>query len=105
MRDEVELDASSGTLYISPRLSGSGRARWAELLLEAVSVHHDTWLAERVRLEQLLNTHEERRTKNGITLAKVPVNTHETLAEGEFNRFYLRGIRVWWDWRYIVQRT
>ncbi|WP_121567479.1 MULTISPECIES: hypothetical protein [Thermotogae] len=28
----------------------------------------------------------------GITKAEVPVNAPETLAEGEFNRFYARGI-------------
>ena len=92
MLDEVEFDAARGTLYISSRLNGAGRIRWLELLREAVEKHDDVWLAGRVVAERLLNAYEERRTKNGTTTAKIPVNAHETLAEGEFNRFYLRGI-------------
>jgi hypothetical protein len=39
-----------------------------------------------------LNPTEPRNTKNGVTWAKVPVTAPETLAEGEFNRFYARGL-------------
>ena len=31
-------------------------------------------------------------TKGGLTTAHVPVTAPETLAEGEFNRFYARGL-------------
>ncbi|NLE28031.1 MAG: hypothetical protein GX625_22385 [Clostridiaceae bacterium] len=36
---------------------------------------------------------EQRRTRGGgITTARVPHNAPEMLAEGEFNRFYIRGL-------------
>lgn len=41
----------------------------------------------------LLNTHEQRKKpKGGTTVAQVPVTAPDTLAEGEFNRFYARGL-------------
>ena len=39
-----------------------------------------------------LNATEQRRTKNGYSTVKVPVTAHETLSEGEFNRFYIRAL-------------
>ncbi|BBI63173.1 hypothetical protein HSBAA_44790 [Vreelandella sulfidaeris] len=39
-----------------------------------------------------MRSHEERKKpKGGTTIAKIPVTANETLAEGEFNRFYARG--------------
>jgi|SRR5438093_440866 len=37
-------------------------------------------------------TEERRKPKGGFTTVRVPVTTPEMLAEGEFNRFYLRGL-------------
>jgi hypothetical protein len=40
-----------------------------------------------------MNSQEQKRTRNGgTTLAKVPITAPDTLAEGEFNRFYIRGL-------------
>lgn len=42
-----------------------------------------------------MNTHETKKTKTGKVInARVPVNALETLAEGEFNRYYARGLCV-----------
>ena len=35
---------------------------------------------------------EDRTRGHGLTAAGVPLNAPETLAEGEFNRFYVRGL-------------
>jgi len=44
-------------------------------------------------MKSCMKSSEERRLRNGkITVAKVPVSAPETLAEGEFNRFYARGL-------------
>lgn len=95
MEQEVDRDVAAGTLYISPRLNAQGRAQWSALLREAARNHDEVWLAEQLRRGGLLNTHEERRTpKGGTTTAEVPVTAPETLAEGEFNRFYARGLCV-----------
>jgi hypothetical protein len=35
---------------------------------------------------------QRRKRKGGFTSAKAPINASNTLAEGEFNRFYVRGL-------------
>lgn len=93
MTAEVQADSAADTLYISPRLSEEGVSVWPALLGEAVATQNDAWLATEIRSRGLLKSHEERRKPTGgTTLAKVPVTAHETLAEGEFNRFYARGL-------------
>lgn len=93
MSAEVHADSAAGTLYISPRLSEEGVAAWPGLLGEAVATQNDAWLATEIRNRGLLKSHEERRKPTGgTTLAKIPTTAPETLSEGEFNRFYTRGL-------------
>ena len=93
MSAELNADQAAGRLYISPRLNEAGAKIWATLLGEAIAAHDDAWLAAEIRNRGLLKSHEERRKpKGGTTLAQVPTNAHETLADGEFNRFYVRGL-------------
>lgn len=92
MLEEIELDVQNGALYFSPRLHDEGCASWPELLRTAARTGMDDTLAEAIRRDDCLRTHMPRVTKNGTTMARVPVNAPETLAEGEFNRFYLRGL-------------
>jgi hypothetical protein len=93
MLSELNADQVAGRLYISPRLTESGAKGWSTLLSEAIASHNDEWLASEIRSRGFLKSHEERRKpKGGTTLAQVPSNAHETLAEGEFNRFYVRGL-------------
>ncbi len=93
MLDEIEQDIAAGKLYISPRLNSKGQQVYAELLKEAVVNHDDTWLANKIRSEGMLNSQEQRRKpKGGFTMVAVPINAPETLAEGEMNRFYARGL-------------
>ena len=93
MLEEIGSDASSGRLYISPRLNSRGRQEYPRLLREAAERHDDSWLADQLRRNGLMKTEEERRKpKGGHTIAQVPVTAPDTLAEGEFNRFYIRGL-------------
>ncbi len=93
MLSEMNADQAAGLLYISPRLNENGTNGWFKLLSEAIAAHDDGWLATEIRNQGFLKSHEERRKpKGGTTLAQVPVIAHETLAEGEFNRFYVRGL-------------
>jgi hypothetical protein len=58
-------------------------------LKEAAEKHSDSWLAQQIRARRLMKTEEARRTPSGkTTTAKVPVTAPDTLAEGEFNRFF-----------------
>ena len=90
---EVDSDVSCDNLYISPRLSRVGQHDYQGLLREAIESHDDVWLANKLRENGRLNPTEERRKRSGgISVVKVPVNAPNTLAEGEFNRFYARGL-------------
>jgi len=95
MLGELQLDIETGTLYISPRLNDQGRAAYPSLLREAIQVHDDEWLASQFEAHGYLAAYEQmRKPGGGYTTARVPSTAHETLAEGEFNRFYCRGLCV-----------
>jgi len=88
-----ELDMSRTTLYISQRLNDIGRENWANVLGEAIQNHDDSWLANQLRIRNYMNAQEQRRTPSGgTTMARIPVTAPDTLAEGEFNRLYIRGL-------------
>jgi hypothetical protein len=90
---EFERDVAQGTLYYGKHLNDGGRAAWPTLLREAIESHDDEWLACRIRESGYLATQYARRTPSGgMTMAKVPVTAPDTLAQGEFNRFYVRGL-------------
>lgn len=90
---EIDSDVLNGNVYISSYLNPQGVASWTELLRTAASTHNDDWIADRLRTGNLLKTHAERKKpKGGYTLAAVPITAPETLGEGEFNRYYTRGL-------------
>ena len=95
MAQEVDLDISTGNLYFSKRFTDTGRQVYPSLLLEAVKYHNDDWLAQELNSHGCFKTGEVRRSRNGnFNVAHTPFTAGETLAEGEFNRFYMRGLCV-----------
>lgn len=92
MLQELQRDVASGKVYASPRLVPKGKEAWPELLGSAARSHSDQWLADELRAQKLIASHEPRKTRTGTTMAAVPVTAPETLAEGEFNRLYIRGV-------------
>jgi hypothetical protein len=93
MLAEVESDIARGALYLSPRLSQRGRLEYAALLRQSVIGYDDRWLADSLRAgERVLTEEQRRKPSGGYTTAKVPVTAPDTLAEGEFNRYYVRGL-------------
>lgn len=90
---ELDHDIARDRVYVSNYLNDRGAALWTELLREAAQSGNDDSLAERIRNEGLLKFEVERRKpKGGFTIARVPHNAHETLGEGEFGRYYVRGL-------------
>lgn len=93
MLEEIELDIANDKFYISPRLNDRGRTAYPALLKEAAERQDDTWLANSLRAGGMFNATEQRRKpKGGYTEVSVPVTAPDTLAEGEFNRFYARAM-------------
>lgn len=93
MVEELEIDIANRDLYLSPRLNGRGRVEYEQLLRTAFLNGNDQSLADEMRSRGLLDAFEKRRKRSGgFSTAKVPVNAPEVLAEGEFNRFYIRAL-------------
>ena len=93
MLKEIELDISNGRIYLGKHLNSYGQTTWVSLLREACQKFNDDWLAGQLRTTGCMKTNTARRTsKGGTTTARVPVTAPETLAEGEFNRFYARAL-------------
>jgi hypothetical protein len=92
MLAEFESDLASGKLYISKRLNEVGKERYPELLKETIIQYSPEWLAQQLRAGKFFNLKEQKTTKKGVTSAIIPDTAPTTLAEGEFNRFYIRGV-------------
>ncbi len=93
MLDELEHDVEQGSLYFSPRLSERGRRDYESLLRAAIESLNDVLLADALRVNHRIKDWESRHRPNGnVVEAKVPYTAADTLAEGEFNRYYVRGV-------------
>lgn len=91
MLDELDRDITGSSLYLSPRLDDAGRRNYEKLLRSAIQNGDDVSLAN--SLAGFLRAYEQRAKPSGVyTNAKVPITAAETLAEGEFNRFYCRRV-------------
>lgn len=93
MEAEFVRDRENDALYLSPRLTDYGTDRWPALLLDAIRTHDDEWLSGQLRRHGCIQEYEQRAKKGGGTItARVPSTAADTLAEGEFNRYYVRGL-------------
>ena len=93
MLSEVDLDLSHEKLYMSPRLNELGEQNYAYLLKEAIEHHDDAWLAEQLHSRGYMKEDVQRKKRGGgFTTVRVPKNAPNTLSEGEFNRYYARGL-------------
>ncbi|MEO3944683.1 hypothetical protein [Gorillibacterium sp. CAU 1737] len=92
MLEELALDISSNNVYLSPRLNDNGKVRYVEVLKKAFTDGDEIKLKNEINYG-LLNAYEQRKKPNGgYTQAKVPITAAETLADGEFNRYYIRAL-------------
>jgi len=94
MLAEIESDIGESKLYISDRLTSYGRQDFSRLLQEAARSHDEVWLAGQLGADGMFNASLTRCTARGLATVKMPRNANETLAEGEFNRYYLRALCV-----------
>jgi len=90
---ELDHDLSSGAFHNSERLRPEAIAEYQRLLREALRYYDDRWLEEHA--SDLIVESESRRTRSGgTTTARVPQMAARLLAEGDFNRYYMRGVAL-----------
>lgn len=88
---EFDSDVERGTLTISSRIRPTATDEYQSLLRQALAYYDDLWLEERV--EGLVVHFELRQTPSGATTtAKLPSYAPRVLAEGDYNRYYMRGV-------------
>lgn len=89
---EIKADIQEGRIYISERLNDLGRKIYPQVLLEAATNSDLNGFVVSLDMSHF-NSHEQRRNpKGGYTAAQIPHNANVTLCEGEFNRYYIRGV-------------
>jgi hypothetical protein len=90
---ELDADIASGTFHPSDRLRPTAIVEYQRLLRDAIRYYDDLWLEQHV--DDLLVDFEPRQTRSGgQTTAKVPEMAPRMLAEGDFNRYYMRGVAL-----------
>ena len=94
MTSEIKSDISNGQLYFSKRFNENGHKLYPQLLLNAVESGNEESLAIALKQNNCFADKEVRNGKNGVTYAKIPETANQTLAESEFNRFYIRGLAL-----------
>ena len=88
MLSELDRDIEEGSLYLGKDLSDAGQQRYPDFLREAIENGDDNMLEARLSEPGIFNAMGLRQGKP----VKVPSNAPQRLAEGEFNRFYIRGL-------------
>ena len=90
---ELDKDLASGDFHASERLRPTTIAEYQRYLREAIRYYDDRWLEEHA--SDLLVDFEHRRTRSGgQTTARLPDMAARMLAEGDFNRYYMRGLAL-----------
>lgn len=94
MLAELDRDEAEGNgAYISERLSPQGVAAYPYALREAITSGDDTTLQQVLEGPGMLNSHDKSYIRNGkLVTPKMNKRAPQMLAEGEFNRYYVRGL-------------
>lgn len=92
MVEEFESDLAAEKVYMSPRLTEAGAAAYPQMLRLALAEGTPQSFEAALRRNGILRLKELRQLKKGPILADVPYTAAETLAQGEFNRYYCRGL-------------
>lgn len=89
---ELDRDLAAGALYLSNRLTEQGRRAYPTLLREAFEAGDDETLANALAQPGVMAAHETAVRRGRSYMKRVPYNAPRSLAEGEFNRFYIRAL-------------
>ena len=89
---EIEADEQLRRIYISPRLNGRGVSLYTAALKDAVSFGDAESLSNSLRMGCFQSHYQRHNPKGGFISVTMPYDAPQTLAEGEFNRYYIRGV-------------
>lgn len=93
MLESIEEAESSEDIYYSTRFNEAGRKNWVPLLKVATLEHDEHWLAYQLEIGDMMKGLESaRKPSGGYTTKHVPDTAAGTMAEGQFNRFYILGL-------------
>jgi hypothetical protein len=93
MLEAISEAEASGNIYSSARFNDAGQKQWLPLLKEAAKEHDEHWLAYQLEVKGLMKDFEGAMTPSGgYTVKHTPHTAAETMAEGQFNRFYILGL-------------
>ena len=94
MLSEFDQDvARDDGIYISERLSPQGVPVYRSALREAIVSGDDGTLQNVLQEPGMLNPYDKSYMRKGkLVTPKMNVRAPQTLAEGEFNRYYVRGL-------------
>jgi hypothetical protein len=94
MSDEIKNDINNMQLYYSKRFNEVGNSNYAAILQQSVMSGDEVTLIAALNIDRDFKTHEEQNRGGKITLVRVPKTAHITLAEDQFNRFYMRALAL-----------
>jgi hypothetical protein len=94
MSDEINTDISGKKLYPSKYFNDTGARLYPDFLQQAVATGDEETLATVLKQNTCFKDKAERVNKKTgeISLVNVPITANETIAQGEFNRFYIRAL-------------
>jgi len=93
MLQVIEEAYITENIYYSKRFNQAGNSEWLPLLKQAAQQFDEHWLAYQLESNRLMVDFEGARTpSDGYTTKHVPHTAAETMAEGQFNRFYMLGL-------------
>ncbi len=89
----IEEAEHNGQIDYSPRLNAAGKEQWLGLLEQAAREHDEHWLAYELEARRLIKGFEvSERPVGSYSIKHVPHTAAQTMAEGQFNRFYMLGL-------------
>ena len=93
MLEAIEEAERSNNIYYSARFNEDGNRQWLPLLKQAAQEYNEHWLAYQLEASGLMKGFEgAHKPTGGYTIKHVPHTASETMAEGQFNRFYILGL-------------
>jgi hypothetical protein len=93
MLQAIEEAEKTNNIYYSTRFNQNGNNQWLPLLKQAAQQFNEHWLAYQLEFNELMKDFESAiKPSGGYTSKHVPHTAAETMAEGQFNRFYILGL-------------